>query len=87
MKPQIDFVYAAFDDGQTGGHAVYYHGTVSVSLPPGYRIVPLGDLAEARIANPAEARMLARYAEDFRNGSFSIYHGTESSGQVRQLGV
>jgi flavin reductase (DIM6/NTAB) family NADH-FMN oxidoreductase RutF len=87
LTPQIDFVYATFDDRMTGGHAIYYHGQVSGTLPEGYRIVPLTDLAQARIANPAEAAMLARYAEDFRNGSFSIYHGTETTGQTRQIGV
>lgn len=102
LAPEIDFVYAAFDDRSTGGHAVYYHGQVSVGqvsvgqvsggqvsgpLPPDYRIVPLADLATARIANPAEAQMLARYADDFRNGSFSIYHGTETTGQTRQIGA
>lgn len=87
LSPEIDFVYATFDDRRTGGHAVYYHGQVSGPLPPGFRIVPLADLAQAQIANPAEAQMLARYADDFRNGSFSIYHGTESTGQTRQIGV
>jgi flavin reductase (DIM6/NTAB) family NADH-FMN oxidoreductase RutF len=87
LTPEIDFVYAAFDDRTTGGHAVYYHGRVSGPLPPGYRILPLADLGQASIANPAEAQMLARYAEDFRNGSFSIYHGTETTGQTRQLGA
>lgn len=87
LTPQIDFVYATFDDRSTGGHAVYYHGTVTGPLPPGYRILPLADLATARIANPAEAAMLSRYAQDFKNGSFSIYHGTETTGQTRQLGA
>ena len=87
LTPRIDFVYAAFDDRTTGGHAVYYHGSVSGTLPPGYRILPLSDLATAPMANPSEAQMLCRYAEDFRNGSFSIYHGTETSGQVRQIGA
>ena len=87
LQPQIDFVYAAFDDRSTGGHAVYYHGTVSGPLPQGYRILPLADLAAANIANPAEAAMLQRYAQDFRNGSFSIYHGTETTGQTRQIGA
>lgn len=87
LTPHIDFVYAAFDDRTTGGHAVYYHGTATGTPPPGFRIVPLTDLARAQIANPAEAQMLARYAQDFRNGSFSIYHGTETTGQTRQLGV
>jgi flavin reductase (DIM6/NTAB) family NADH-FMN oxidoreductase RutF len=85
LHPQIDFVYAAFDDRTTGGHAVYYHGQVSGTLPQGYRIIPLADLVRAPIANPAEAQMLSRYAEDFRNGSFTLYHGTETSGQVRQI--
>ncbi|HLQ19102.1 MAG TPA: flavin reductase family protein, partial [Tabrizicola sp.] len=87
LTPRIDFVYAAFDDRSTGGHAVYYHGQVFGTLPPGFRVVPLTDLAQAQIANPAEAQMLARYAADFKNGSFSIYHGTDTSGQVRQLGA
>jgi flavin reductase (DIM6/NTAB) family NADH-FMN oxidoreductase RutF len=87
LQPQIDFVYATFDDRSTGGHAVYYHGTVTGPLPPGYRILPLADLATAHIDNPAEAAMLTRYAQDFRNGSFSIYHGTETTGQTRQLGA
>lgn len=87
LQPQIDFVYATFDDRSTGGHAVYYHGTVTGPLPPGYRILPLADLARAQITNPAEAAMLARYAQDYRNGSFSIYHGTETTGQTRQIGA
>lgn len=87
LTPQIDFVYAAFDDRTTGGHAVYYHGTVSGTLSQGFRIVPLADLALAPLSNTAEAAMLIRYADDFKNGSFSIYHGTETTGQVRQLGA
>lgn len=85
LAPEIDFVYAAFDDRATGGHAIYYHGRVSGTLPQGYRILPLADLASAPLTNPAEAQMLARFAEDFKNGSFSIYHGTETSGHVRQI--
>ncbi len=87
LTPQIDFVYAAFDDRTTGGHAVYYHGTVAGTLPQGYRIVALADLADAPLANKAEAQMLHRYADDFKNGSFSIYHGTETTGQTRQIGA
>lgn len=87
LTPEIDFVYAAFDDRTTSGHAVYYHGQVSGTLPQGYRILPLADLAAAPLANPTEAQMLARYADDFGNGSFTLYHGTETSGRVRQIGA
>ncbi len=87
LTAKIDFVYATFDDRTTGGHAVYYHGSVSGPLPQGYRILPLADLAMAQIANPAEAQMLTRYAADFKNGSFTLYHGTETTGQTRQIGA
>ncbi|MFN3576932.1 MAG: flavin reductase family protein [Tabrizicola sp.] len=87
LTSRIDFVYATFDDRSTGGHAVYYHGSVTGPLPQGYRILPLADLARAQISKPAEAAMLARYARDYRNGSFSIYHGTEATGQTRQIGA
>jgi flavin reductase (DIM6/NTAB) family NADH-FMN oxidoreductase RutF len=86
LTAEIDFVYAAFDDRTTGGHAVYYHGTVAGSPPQNFHIRALADLARADIANPAEAQMLSRYAQDFKNGRFSIYHGTETSGQIRQIG-
>ncbi|MBL9053828.1 MAG: hypothetical protein JNN02_08860, partial [Tabrizicola sp.] len=85
LTPDIDFVYAAFDDRTTGGHAIYYHGCTSGPAPAGYRVLPLADLATAPIANAAEAAMLTRYAKDFRNGSFSIYHGNEETGSVRQV--
>lgn len=85
MQPEIDFVYAAFDDRVAGGHAIYYHGQVRGPLAPGYLILPMADLTTAAIANAAEARMLARYAADFRNGSFGIYHGNETTGLVRQI--
>ncbi|MFZ9200756.1 MAG: hypothetical protein ACO22Z_15610, partial [Paracoccaceae bacterium] len=53
--------------------------------PAGFRIVPLGDLAKSDLANAAEAQMLARFSDDFRNGVFSIYHGNETTGSVRQV--
>ena len=85
LTSDIDFVYAAFDDRSTGGHAIYYHGCTSGPAPAGFRVLPLTDLATAPIANPTEAAMLTRYAEDFRNGSFSIYHGNETTGSVRHV--
>ena len=44
LQPDIDFVYAAFDDRAAGGHAIYYHGRIEGPAPTGFRIVPLGDL-------------------------------------------
>jgi hypothetical protein len=85
LTPQIEFVYSAFDDRQTGGHAIYYHGRVTGDVPKGYCIVPLADLANCGITNVAEGQMLTRFAADFQNGTFSIYHGNETTGSVRQV--
>lgn len=85
LTPDIDFVYAAFDDRTTGGHAIYYHGCTSGPAPAGFRVLPLADLATAPMSNAAEAAMLARYSQDCRNGSFSIYLGNETIGSVRQV--
>lgn len=87
LNPEIDFVYAAFDDRPSGGHAIYYHGRVTGQTPPGYRLVPLQDLPTTPLENDAEAQMLARYAADFRNGTFSIYHGNETMGSIRRVSV
>jgi hypothetical protein len=35
----------------------------------------------------ADAPVLHRCAKDFRTGSFSVYHGTETTGQTRQIGA
>ena len=85
LQPDIDFVYAAFDDRAAGGHAIYYHGRIEGPAPTGFRIVPLGDLANSDLANAAEAQMLTRFSDDFRNGVFSIYHGDETTGSVRRV--
>jgi flavin reductase (DIM6/NTAB) family NADH-FMN oxidoreductase RutF/pimeloyl-ACP methyl ester carboxylesterase len=85
LRPEIDFVYAAFDDRKLGCHAIYYHGCVAGQVPQGYCVLPLAALPGVAIANDAEAKMLARFAADFRNGTFGIYHGNETTGSVRQV--
>ena len=85
LQPEIDFLYAAFDDRAQDGHAIYYHGRIQGAVPQGYRIVALSDLASAPIANSAENQMLARFAEEFRNGTFTIYQGNETSGSIRHV--
>lgn len=87
IRAAVDFVYAAFDDRKTGGHAIYYHGSFQGEVPPSFRILSLANVAHAALAHEAEAQMLARYASDFRNGTFSIYHGNETMGSVRKVSL
>lgn len=85
LDTRIEFVYAAFDDRTLGGHSVYYHGCATGHVPENYFVLPFDRINGANFVNPAERMMLQRYAEDYRNGTFSIYHGNETSGKVRNV--
>jgi flavin reductase (DIM6/NTAB) family NADH-FMN oxidoreductase RutF len=88
LIPRTDFLYAVYDDRHSGGHFIYYHGRLEGTHPPppGFRMVALADLAAASIGTEAEATMLARYAQEYRHGSFGIYGGNETTGTVRRVG-
>jgi flavin reductase (DIM6/NTAB) family NADH-FMN oxidoreductase RutF len=87
LRPRTDFLYAVFDDRRVGGHAIYYHGRLdgTADPPAGYRMIALADLASATFGSEAELQMLARYAQEYRHGSFGIYGGNETTGTVRRL--
>jgi (E)-2-((N-methylformamido)methylene)succinate hydrolase len=85
LTPEVEFLYAVYEDRETGMNGIYYHGQVSGPLPPGMVMLPLDALPLARVANLAERAMLGRYAEEFRHGAFGIYQGDETSGKVRRV--
>lgn len=85
FQANIEFIYAAFDDRTSGGHAVYYHGNANGTLASGYQVLQINQIETAKYARPSEGMMLQRYAEDHRNGTFTIYHGNETSGLVREI--
>lgn len=85
VSAQIDFLYAVYQDRDTGAHAIFYHGHAQGAAPIGYAFMRLTPDALARVANAAERAMLTRYAEEYRHGEFGIYQGNETSGQVRRL--
>ncbi|HMB75569.1 MAG TPA: CoA transferase [Kiloniellaceae bacterium] len=85
LTPQLDFLYAVYQDKETDKHSIYYHGTVAGEAPKGFAFFALEDLPLDEIAIRAERSMLSRYREEYRHGRFGIYQGDETAGLVHQV--
>jgi len=85
LSAHLDFLYAVYQDSESGGHGIYYHGSASGEAPQGYRYFALDDVPLECISNTAERSMVARYIEEFRHGSFGIYQGDETQGRVHRI--
>ncbi|MCB2128743.1 MAG: CoA transferase [Rhodobacteraceae bacterium] len=85
LKPDVDFIYAVYEDRETGATGIFYHGEVEGAVPKGMCLLPLEGLPWERIANSAERSMLQRYAEEYRHGVFGVYQGDEITGKVRRV--
>ncbi|MGB3148744.1 MAG: flavin reductase family protein, partial [Paracoccaceae bacterium] len=85
LRPEVEFLYAVYEDRDTGLNGIYYHGQVAGPVPAGMVLLPLDGLPFDRVTNAAERSMLERYAQEFRHGAFGIYQGDETSGKVRRV--
>lgn len=85
LIPEVEFLYAVYEDRETGATGIFYHGQVSGAAPKGMVYLALDSLPWDRVANAAERAMLERYAVEFRHGSFGIYQGNEITGKVRRV--
>ncbi len=85
LSPMVEFLYAVYEDRDSGLQGIYYHGTFDGEPGKGLALAPLGDLPMERIASAAEKSMLQRYAGEFRHGAFGIYQGNETTGTVRRV--
>ncbi len=81
----VEFLYAVYEDSDTGMHGIFYHGTFVGTAPDGMVTVPLDEVPWERVANAAERSMLQRYVREFRHGTFGIYQGNETTGKVRRV--
>lgn len=85
LTPQLDHLYAVYDDVDRARHAIVYHGTVAGPAPKGMIYCPLDEIPLDRVASPAERSMLARYAQEYRHGQFGIYQGDAQRGIVHKV--
>jgi flavin reductase (DIM6/NTAB) family NADH-FMN oxidoreductase RutF/pimeloyl-ACP methyl ester carboxylesterase len=85
LNPVLDFLYAVYQDSETGAHGIFYHGTINGKAPEGTAFFALEDIPLEKVNSLAERSMLARYKEEFRHGSFGIYQGDETKGTVHRV--
>ncbi|MGB7322315.1 MAG: CoA transferase [Albidovulum sp.] len=85
LTPDVEFLYAVYEDRETGQNGIFYHGQVTGTVPDGMVLIPLDAVPWAQVANAAERSMLERYADEFRHGAFGIYQGNETTGKVRRV--
>lgn len=85
LAPELDYLYAVYQDSETGLHGIFYHGKVRGDAPAGMGYFSLDQIPLDRIENVAERSMLARYCEELRHGSFGIYQGDETKGTVHRV--
>jgi flavin reductase (DIM6/NTAB) family NADH-FMN oxidoreductase RutF len=85
LTPQLDHLYAVYDDVDRARHAIIYHGTVSGPAPKGMFYCPLDKIPLGRVISAPERAMLARYAHEYRHGQFGIYQGDAQRGIVHKV--
>lgn len=83
LDARLGQVYSVYDDTRSGTHYAYLLATAAPGpTPPGFDAVPIADLAGARFATPATARMLARFAEEAASRAFTLYLGDTEAGDI-----
>jgi len=85
LTVEPDFLYAIYRNSSTGVHTIVYHGTATGVPPQGHRYVAIDALPLSRIRSAPERSMLERFADEFKHGSFGIYHGDETRGTVHRV--
>jgi len=87
VKAQIEFLYAVFDDEQTGALSVYYRGEIAeVAAGQGApQLVPISEIPWDALPDFATRSMLERYVGERREDRFGIYMGTSAAGRVKGL--
>ena len=85
LHPELDFLYSVYNDSETETNGIFYHGTVKGVAPVGYAYFHVTDMPLDKVRDMSERSALGRYADEYRHGSFGIYHGSETSGTVQKV--
>jgi len=85
LDTELDFLYSVFNDSENETNGIFYHGTVKGAAPTGYAYFPITDVPLENVRDKSERSALGRYVDEYRHGSFGIYHGDEISGTVQKV--
>ncbi len=78
-------LYSMFQFGDRGSHAVYYRcraKTAPIDLTNNLHCLPIAELPIENFETKPVRSMLARFQREHATGSYGIYHGTETAGNV-----
>ena len=84
LEAELSVLYSVYQENETGLHGIFYHGSVTGEAPRGYGYFAITELPLDRVTDKAERSMLARYAQEARQGNFGIYQGDQSAGTVHR---
>ncbi len=79
------FVYSVFDDVDQSQHHITFLCQTAATDPIRGSFVPLDDLDADRVASQAVWTMLERFGAERQIGTFGLYYGTETQGDVRPM--
>ena len=81
----IDFLFALYEDQNTGVHVVNYRGEALGNAPAGMHFFEFDDIPWDQLADGPTESMLKRYMKESKFGKFAIYMGDDIEGKVQAL--
>ncbi|MGF7162140.1 flavin reductase (DIM6/NTAB) family NADH-FMN oxidoreductase RutF [Rhodoligotrophos appendicifer] len=86
VDAQLSFLFAVFEDPDTGKHNIFYRGQASeVRDPARQQFIAFEDIPFDRIPDRANRAMLQRYIRERRQDVFGVYVGNVDRGSVNLL--
>ncbi|WP_339115448.1 flavin reductase [Thioclava sp. GXIMD2076] len=79
------FLYAVYEDTRRNCQHITFHCDAAGGVPQTGAFTELVPSTLMDLADPATCQMLKRFMEETRIGSFGVYYGTQTSGEVRTV--
>ena len=81
----IDFLFAVYEDMNTGIHVLNYRGEAFGEAPAGMQFYKFDDIPWENLNDGPTVSMLERYMKESKFGKFAIYMGDDVAGKVQVL--
>ena len=85
LPVSVGFLYSVYESRTDGRQHIVYRASVGEGEPSEGSFLPPGDLSPERLANPATADILRRFAAESSIGNFGVYFGNETAGKVHPI--